>query len=215
MQKLILSLVVLMLIGCGQSTPTEDDPTPASTTTTGILGKTQNEWVAWHNAKIQSQEGYDEFLLCDTIDMGDFPRVQLLDWNDTTQILQIQCNNYAYQSDFVFYSHDKNHPNTQPVLIELFFDQFVEGKRTSTRSLVGAELDTETQTLTTFAKARGVGGCGSSARYNWTDAMGGFFYLVEARAKDECDEDLDTPWPIIYQKEDPATPPVPEGHAPQ
>jgi hypothetical protein len=68
--------------------------------------------------------------------------------------------------------------------------------------LWNADYDPETNTVYTFAKARGVGDCGTQAHWQWN---GYLFQLMEMRAR-ECTDDIDPDaempeFPIIYTGE--------------
>src|SRR5262249_10888046 len=68
-----------------------------------------------------------------------------------------------------------------------------------TQVIVVESFDTKDKTLMTFAKARGLGDCGSTAQYRWTDFA---FELREYTYKDCIDDGSASPdedWPVIYK----------------
>lgn len=71
---------------------------------------------------------------------------------------------------------------------------WVEGEGVA--SLVNADFDTKTGMLSSHAKGRGLGDCGSSETYVWDGAM---FRLVEARAMGECRGSMN--WLTVWRAE--------------
>jgi hypothetical protein len=63
-----------------------------------------------------------------------------------------------------------------------------------TATLINVSYDDNNKELRSLSKGRGIGDCGSAGRWRWKDYA---FQMVEFRAKDACDEQLDD-WPIIY-----------------
>jgi hypothetical protein len=73
---------------------------------------------------------------------------------------------------------------------------------TGTPYLWNADYDPETNAIFAFAKARGIGDCGSQANWRWN---GYLFQLMEMRAR-ECSDDIDPDaelpeFPVIYTGE--------------
>ena len=66
---------------------------------------------------------------------------------------------------------------------------------TGTDVLYNASFDRKTATLKAFSKARGLGDCGAKTTLKWHDKQ---FNLVEFRYKENCDGDIDKPFPLIY-----------------
>lgn len=62
--------------------------------------------------------------------------------------------------------------------------------------LVNADWDSQTQTISSHAKGRGIGDCGSSQQYVWD---GSSFRLIQANAMDECRGSLD--WITVWRAE--------------
>lgn len=196
-------MITITVFGCKSQLQVENPPSKKNSLF--ILGKTDSQWVDFHN---QTNRNKSESL-CDPTDW-DSPRVTLIDFNKDYQIIQILCNRYAYQSDFVFYAHQKTDLSPEPTLTTLTFDQFQGHQRINLNVLLGAFIDPTSQEITTHQKGRGLGDCGNASVYKWTNQMGGFFYLIEARSKEICDGDIEAPWPIIFKKENPETPPLPK-----
>lgn len=73
---------------------------------------------------------------------------------------------------------------------------------TGTPYLWNADYDRETDTVYTFAKARGIGDCGSQANWQWN---GYLFQLMEMRARactDDIDPNAEMPeFPVVYTGE--------------
>ncbi|MEQ9518050.1 MAG: DUF1176 domain-containing protein [Parvibaculum sp.] len=74
--------------------------------------------------------------------------------------------------------------------------------------LINADIDEKTGELSEFSKGRGVGDCGSIARWTWT---GGDFAMIEYAYEGECNGRLPDEWPLIYQR----TADKPDAPAPQ
>ncbi|MEP7350754.1 MAG: DUF1176 domain-containing protein [Sphingorhabdus sp.] len=62
--------------------------------------------------------------------------------------------------------------------------------------LVNADWNGATQTLSSYAKGRGIGDCGSSEQYVWDGSM---FRLIQATQMDECRGSLD--WITVWRAE--------------
>ena len=60
--------------------------------------------------------------------------------------------------------------------------------------LVNAQWDSKTQTVSGYAKGRGIGDCGASQQHVWD---GGSFRLIQARVMDECRGSLD--WITVWR----------------
>ncbi len=119
---------------------------------------------------------------------------------DKKYLVQIQCFLAAYQGAFEYVLWIDESP--KPRVVTLEFDGFREGKdgakptRISDRAIAGApRFNVRSQVMTNFTKFRGVGDCGSSARYK---LEGDRMVLQEFRAKYECDGKYIQDFPIIY-----------------
>lgn len=70
------------------------------------------------------------------------------------------------------------------------------GENSNLVLLVNADWDSQTQTISSYAKGRGIGDCGSSQQYVWD---GGSFRLIQANAMGECRGSLD--WITVWRAE--------------
>lgn len=105
------------------------------------------------------------------------------------------CEMYAYNSLEKAYIVSPSGEVTDVIVADVSAD----GSIMATADLMGAGYESETQTLGTFQKGRGIGDCGSSATYKY-DPRNEKFVLLEARVKDSCDGEIETDWPIVYKK---------------
>ena len=119
---------------------------------------------------------------------------------DKKYLVQIQCFLAAYQGAFEYVLWIDESP--KPRVVTLEFDSFREGKngtkptRISDRAIAGApRFNVRSQVMTNFTKFRGIGDCGSSAKYK---LEGDRMVLQEFRAKYECDGKYIQDFPIIY-----------------
>lgn len=193
-----IAVLLLACLGTLTSCSTERLETAAKPTTGEfwfnqlILDKTEAQWIAWHNNELQKDLGYDELALCDEWFEREW-RVQLISLDDAYSILQINCNNYAYQSDYVLYRHTKDDDTLE--LLE--FDRMSWSEASTTNLLIWAEIDAENLMLSTFSKSRWLGDCGTSATYMWDGEQ---FELTTFREKEECDGNIEEEWPVTFQK---------------
>ncbi len=209
----ILFCITLFLGGCGDNPP----ETPKSVTVTPvetpqaseetqaetpeeteapdtILGKTENEWITWHNALQRELE--NEELICEAGERS-FDRVEVLDVSEDSELIQITCNVYAYQADFIYYHHAKKAPLDEEYFGILSFEEMVGEKLRPSKRLVGVFFDKETKILESISKGRGLGDCGTAAKYQWNKNSGNF-ELTEYRKKADCDGDIESDWPVVY-----------------
>jgi hypothetical protein len=120
---------------------------------------------------------------------------------DGAKVVRLQCFLGAYQgsSDFVRIEGDVgNVYAVYPLKVETFEDSAVV-----TRSMLGglSGYDPATGTVTTFAKGRGIGDCGTYFVHR-IDNDADKLVLLEQRAKDECDGVYVEPaeYPIVYRR---------------
>lgn len=95
---ILLVCVCLGALTACQKAPDEGSGETASEPT--ILGSSASEWIDWHNEKTS------ENTQCESNEMNE-ERVLLHDFDDNYYLLEIRCNTYAYQSDYVFYAIKK------------------------------------------------------------------------------------------------------------
>jgi hypothetical protein len=69
--------------------------------------------------------------------------------------------------------------------------------------MTNASFDESTKVLSTFAKGRGLGDCGqSSVTTLKKDDQWSLIQVIttEIRAKTECDGEVDTEWPVVFEQ---------------
>ena len=115
--------------------------------------------------------------------------------NETMQVYGILCETSAYNWPFAIYLVRDGELSDAERLY--FADYSNDTGWTGTDLLFNASYDPKTKQLQGFSKARGLGDCGSLIRLKWTDEQ---FALMEFRYKEECDEDISKPFPLIYKR---------------
>ena len=109
-----------------------------------------------------------------------------------TTLYLIPCFTGAYNVVYRAYLKLLNDTLRQ-VLFARYTDQL---GWTGTKDLMNISYDAKTRTLAAFSKARGLGDCGSSSRYQWS---GRAFKMMQYRYWGKCDGTRLLPdWPIIY-----------------
>ncbi len=107
----------------------------------------------------------------------------------------LPCYTGAYNVIYSVYVFDKRYPDE---LKRSFFAGFSEetgwyGKD----SLINADFDPKTKTLSAFEKSRGLGDCGSIPKYQWADYG---WRMIEYRYWGKCDGSrMPEDWPVIYR----------------
>ncbi|MDV2998724.1 MAG: hypothetical protein N5P05_000330 [Chroococcopsis gigantea SAG 12.99] len=107
-------------------------------------------------------------------------------------LVQFICFLGAYQGNYHYiFAADNN--------FKILSLDIIEGKKkTSTKEIVGLPtFNPKTKTLTVYNKYRGLGDCGSWAKYQW---RGDGFQLLEYREKQKCDGKYIDPekYPKLY-----------------
>lgn len=116
-------------------------------------------------------------------------------------IIEALCSMGAYQGAYEYWSYQltESGPNIQPLILAQFStDNSGQIFQYGTYGFGGlTSFDVDQQTLTIFAKARGIGDCGWFAQYQWN---GSTFDVIEFRAKNECDGNYIEPenYPQLY-----------------
>lgn len=104
--------------------------------------------------------------------------------SDDTLLWSVLCSLGAYNQGNRFFLTDADGANPRPLRLpetpQPWHDDMTEADRLT---YINAGYDVETRTLTTFAKARGLGDCGLFATWIWT---GDQFLLVEERVMNVC-----------------------------
>lgn len=121
--------------------------------------------------------------------------VESMDLGHGKKLYLLTCELYAYNQSVRGYI-TSSYAALEPLSI---VEIDTNGKFSATTNLMGAELDQETKSISTFQKGRGIGDCGSSATYVY-DSEIEQFTLKEYRLKNECDGEFEAEWPIIFPK---------------
>lgn len=128
-----------------------------------------------------------------TMPKGDLGFTVRLD--ESTELYGILCETAAYNWPYAIYIvRDGYYFDAERVL---FADYAIETGWIGSNLLYNASFDAATRQLRGFAKARGLGDCGSQTALEWD---GNQFNLMEFRYKQECDENVDQPFPLIYKR---------------
>ncbi|MEG3435806.1 DUF1176 domain-containing protein [Pannus brasiliensis CCIBt3594] len=101
-------------------------------------------------------------------------------------LVQFLCFMGAYQGNYEYYLYKATDStfSISPLSLEIIEDTGSD-RKTPVRSIGGLpEYDREQQLLTVHTKYRGLGDCGTFARYRWRDTR---FQLIEYRIKENCD----------------------------
>ncbi|MFE4106747.1 DUF1176 domain-containing protein [Almyronema epifaneia] len=190
--------VSLLLAGCGQTDPAidaETDSTPNDTSTAVTPETPVAEPLAQRDEIIQAVYARaDELELCDGYlqeETLDDSEVYVL--SSGQYLVQFLCNLAAYQGvyEFLVYQEEGTEVTITPLPLDMFIaDETGQFSRISESTIAGLpSFDPESQILTNFSKARGLGDCGAFSRYQWN---GEGLELIEYREK-ECDSE-ETPF---------------------
>lgn len=118
--------------------------------------------------------------------------------NNELYLVEILCFLGAYQSNYQYILFDKNSKHIKIINFDTFENSTDNLKLTNTNTLTGTtKFDPSTQILIIETKTRGLGDCGSFAKYQWKNNQ---FELQEYRYKPNCDEVYISPenYPLIY-----------------
>ncbi len=117
----------------------------------------------------------------------------VLDKNRVLYILP--CHSGAYNFLSRIYVFDKRYPEEAGA--QYFADYSDSYGWLGTNTLTNTDYDAKTKTLTAFHKGRGIGDCGSAAKYRWLDYA---FRLLEFAYWGKCDGTKGPEeWPVIYR----------------
>ena len=114
---------------------------------------------------------------------------------DGKMLYLLPCYTGAYNIIYSVYVFDKRYPDElKRSVFAGFSDDFGwYGKD----SLINADFDPKTQTLSAFEKGRGLGDCGSIPSYQWSDYG---WRMIEYRYWAKCDGTrMPEDWPVIYR----------------
>ncbi|WP_373479017.1 DUF1176 domain-containing protein [Geminocystis sp.] len=118
--------------------------------------------------------------------------------NNQQYLIEIICFLGAYQSNYQYLFFDQNLGKIEVINFDTFDNSTDNLKLIKTNTLNGmTDFELTNQTLILITKSRGMGDCGSFARYKWTNNQ---FELKEYRYKKDCDEVYISPenYPLIY-----------------
>lgn len=108
--------------------------------------------------------------------------------NKKQYLVEFLCFLGAYQGNYEYFLYDNvsSKPKVTPLSLAVFeVDKSGQITRTNSRSIGGIpEYNSEEQTLTVVTKYRGLGDCGSLAKYKWENKE---FQILEYRVKASCD----------------------------
>lgn len=110
----------------------------------------------------------------------------------------LPCYTGAYNVIYRAYVFDKRYPDALKRQLFVGFSEQLGwyGKDT----LINAEYDPKTKTLSAFEKGRGLGDCGSLPTYRWQQFA---WRLLQFRNWDKCDGSrLPDQWPVVYEHPD-------------
>ncbi len=107
----------------------------------------------------------------------------------------LPCFAAAYNVVYRVYVFDKRYPDE---LKRSIFAAYSDAAGWYGKDdLINAQFDPKTKTLIAFEKGRGVGDCGSIAKYRWSDIG---WRMIEYRYWGKCDGTrMPEDWPVIYR----------------
>ncbi len=119
-----------------------------------------------------------------------------IDENPAVSVYILPCGSPgAYNLIHAGYVHDSETGDAKPLAFPTMFDT---GPGVTT-TIINGGWDENAGQLQAFAKGRGLGDCGTASSWEWSGSgIWGSFVLVEERSKEDCDEDFDTPWPLVW-----------------
>jgi uncharacterized protein DUF1176 len=113
--------------------------------------------------------------------------------SDDEWLYFVPCMTSAYNQITRVYAVNLRYDEIIPLHFPTYSEDFGWG---GTDDLYNHQYDPATRTLTSFTKGRGLGDCGSSARYRWREYN---FMLLEFRSWETCDGTrMPADWPVIY-----------------
>lgn len=113
-------------------------------------------------------------------------------------LVEILCFMGAYQGNYQYLLFFPHNSTVKKISFTTFTMQLENRRLTNSFTLVGTpHFELEKKTLSVYSLARGLGDCGSFARYRWEDFG---FKLLEYRSKSKCDGKYLPPeeYPLIY-----------------
>lgn len=113
-------------------------------------------------------------------------------------LVEILCFMGAYQGNYQYLLFSSHNSTVKKISFTTFTMQLENRRITDSFTLVGTpQFEPKMRILSVYSLARGLGDCGSFARYRW-DGFG--FKLLEYRGKFKCDGRYSPPeeYPLIY-----------------
>jgi hypothetical protein len=118
--------------------------------------------------------------------------------NANKQLVIIPCYMGAYQGSARAYIVS-NSTYIEQVMV-LAYDESAKSVA-GTLDLTSADYHEASQTLSTFAKGRGIGDCGQGSKSKITaDEYTVSVKTVEIFSKADCDGDFDKEWPVVFKQ---------------
>ncbi|MBK8067878.1 MAG: DUF1176 domain-containing protein [Rhodanobacteraceae bacterium] len=129
---------------------------------------------------------------CEEIDYDTLLRDSAFELADGRTLVQLVCYVAAYNSGSSWFLLSQG-AQPQRIAFPLPRD---DGSMTVDGDLVNADFDPATGVLSMFGKGRGIGDCGASGQWVWTEQG---FDLVEYRRMGECAGVTPDYWPMLYR----------------
>ncbi|MEZ5838932.1 MAG: DUF1176 domain-containing protein [Hyphomicrobiales bacterium] len=115
--------------------------------------------------------------------------------SDTATLYALPCSVGAYQAFYRLYVVERGEIGG---IRPLYFADYSESYGwTGTDMLASVEWDEASGTLTSFAKGRGLGDCGSIGSWVWKDYD---FAMVEYQAHEQCDGTEPGDWEVVFSR---------------
>lgn len=120
-----------------------------------------------------------------------------LKFNEFVQVLEFSCSVSPYNDAHLYVHLDSRDPDEAALLD---FERPPSEPNDDPEVVFNGVWDIETGDLTSFMKGRGLGDCGTFEVHRFTPQ--GYPYLLEFRAKTECDGSYDQPenYPVILDR---------------
>ncbi len=118
--------------------------------------------------------------------------------SEESAIWQLGCERFAYQASSVYALVHAQMPGKEFRFLE-FKPPRGRERPTAAAVLLNPEWNVQTRTVTSIARGRTQGDCGTLERYRVTET--GDFALVEYREKKDCDGVVGKPqdWPLVFR----------------
>ncbi|ACK69914.1 putative lipoprotein [Gloeothece citriformis PCC 7424] len=183
----IILLFLLLISSCSKEAKNESDLLNYSNSDEGEKIELQKanpkllQEVHQELAKLNACEGQIDATVSDS-------NSSIYPINQKQYLVEFLCFLGAYQGNYEYflYENTASKPKITPLSLPIFeLDQSGKITKSDTRSIGGLpEYNPEQQTLTVVTKYRGLGDCGSLAKYQWEEKQ---FKIVEYRIKRSCD----------------------------